>query len=70
MAGCWHCGLDTGWMVLPVVCSNRQGGGESGIRLRACGRTCVAEAVPQTITEGVTVLVLLMTPLWAAFIHD
>ena len=69
-------------MVLPVVCSNRQGGGERSIRLRACvwacvrvgvracGRACVAEAVPQTITEGVTVLVLFMTPLWAAYIHD
>ena len=52
------CGfLDTGWMVLPVVCSNRRGGGERSIRLRACAY--VGEAVPRTITEGVTVLDLL-----------
>ena len=30
--------------------------------VRACGRACVAEAVPQMITEGVTVLVLFITP--------
>ena len=44
-------------MVLPVVCSNRKGGGERSIRLRE--RACVGEAVPQTITEGVTAPVLL-----------
>ena len=42
-----NCDLGTGWMTLPVVCSNRQGGGERSIRLRAC----VAKAIPQTITE-------------------
>ena len=65
------CDLDTGWMVLPVVCGNRQGGGRGVFDcVRACGRACVAEAVPQTITEGVTVLVLFMTPLWDTYIHD
>ena len=44
-------------MVLPVVYSIRQGGWEKGIRPRA-RRACVGEAVPQTITESVTVLVL------------
>ena len=39
-------------MALPVVCSNRQGGVFGYVRLR------VGEAVPQTITEGVTVLEL------------
>ena len=38
--------------------------------VRVCGRGFVAEAVPQTITEGVTALVLFITPLWAAYIHD
>ena len=56
----YRCGfLDTGWMVLPVIGSNRQGEGERSIRLRARAR--VGEVVPQTITEGVTVLDLLTT---------
>ena len=38
---------------------NMQGGRERSIRLHACA--CVGKAVPQTITEGVTVLVLLAT---------
>ena len=33
--GLLTCDLDPGWMVLLVVCSNRQGGGERSIRLRA-----------------------------------
>ena len=48
--------LDMGWMVFPVACSNRQGGGEKSIRLHAWARACVGETVPQTITEGATVL--------------
>ena len=56
-------------MVLPVVCSNRQAEGRGVFDcVRACGRACVAEAVRQT-TDGVTVLVLFMKPLWAAYIY-
>ena len=31
-----NCDLDTGWVVLPVVYSNRQGGRERSIRPCAC----------------------------------
>ena len=37
-------------MVLSVVCSNRQSGGERSIRLRACA--CAGEAIPRAMTEG------------------
>ena len=41
-----------------VYSRSSQGGGGRSIRLRAWW-TCVGEAVPQTITEGVAVLVLI-----------
>ena len=44
--------------------------GRACVGVRVCGRACVAEVVSQTITEGVTVLILFTTPLWAAYIHD
>ena len=55
-------------MLLPVRCSNRQGGGERSIQLGACA--CVGEAVPQTITDGVSLIY--SWPPWAClyYMHD